>query len=411
MKSILIFVLLFLNPLCFSYSKVDFVKMGETWDELPSSISKFDYDFVSRGPRVRRFDGVNYFLAIYGVEKTFDANLPTHIIVAGYGNTLKNLFQQSAAARARKLNELYPKDQILLVTYNEIETELQRQKLLRWNFKVIKESSDDFDVYSLADELKPIQKIASLDIFSHSSVDAGALLGDDYMVPYDRKLKFLKDRFLPGAFAVFFGCNSGYELAPYFSKLWNIPVFGSLTSTHFDYLHSSGQFYMLDDALKPPAPWSTINRVSYKVPASCALGACLRMTPDNRPYDGHWGKYDNGLPFYKIFCVNQAEKNCYPGIVKGVISQITTLPIGDRPSFQDYKKAAREQLCPASNKSPLEQNCAEALIASETSSFSTYSPFLGSMIQCDLNGCDYEKNDPAAFVREYQLILRAYQGK
>ena len=84
----------------------------------------------------------------------------------------------------------------------------------------------------------------------------------------------LKGHFSNDAYLFLHGCNTGFILAPFLSKL-----------------HSDGEFYLTAKGFSPNSDWAHRNKNSYNFETSCRYGKCLRLKPDNHPYIGYWGEY------------------------------------------------------------------------------------------------------------------------
>lgn len=343
----------------------------------------------------------DHYITTYQSEK-IDSSKPTRILVAGYGDDLHLLFQQVAKAKAQKLKEQYPNDQIVLIAVEQEDSD-NETALKNWGFNIVESKSSKLDGKLLIKELSSFKQILSLDIFSHSSAQFGVHLKGMFsqLTTTTRGLETLRGNFVKGAYAVLHGCNTGFYLAPYLSKVWGIPVAGSLTSTNFQRLHSNGHFYLEESGFPPSTDWSKTNAISYNEPLKCKDGYCLRLKPDNMTYVGHWGEYqEGGLPFYKWFCVDGEKETCLKAMAKNLLTQISIVNLKSNSSIQFYKKAVFDFLCPISSKRELRRECEEKLEEALVTKDYTYSPFSRTQLQCDFNKCQAEiKCDTIIFTK------------
>ncbi|MCX7978078.1 MAG: hypothetical protein N2578_03655 [Bdellovibrionaceae bacterium] len=78
-------------------------------------------------------------------------------------------------------------------------------------------------------------------------------------------------------------------------------------------------------------------------------------------------------------------------MAKSVYAHVGKYNIKPGTSFEEYKVALRDMLCPASAKSNVKQECVEALRLAESGQTpKTYSPFRGPSFQCDFKGCAHK---------------------
>lgn len=333
-----------------------------------------------------------YLITALNTDKV-DFNKPTHILVAGAGDDLGIQFQLVARSKALKYNQLYPNDQIVLIAHDE--SEVDNKALLNvWGFQFIKKDHSAFNGKSFIEEAAHFTQIATLDIFSHSSAQYGIHLdGKAHRLTLNTKgLEALKGHFTKDAYVFLHGCNAGFNLAPFLSEVWEVPVAGAMTSTNFQKLHSNGNFYLTEEGFYPSNDWAQTNEKTFAEPVSCTkAGMCTRLKPDNNPYVGFWGEYhDGGLPFYKFFCVKNSTKDCNRVMAKSLLSFIATSNINQNSSFEDYKNVLFDFLCPINPAKNLRGECAAALEKSLTGGDLTYNPFSQEQVECDFKSCQVE---------------------
>ena len=374
----------------------------------------------------------SYHVASYNTEN-LDPNKPTRVMVVGNGDDLGLLFEEVAKAKAVKYTENYPQDQIALIAINEKEMGSE-WNLKRYGFKIERNDSSTLDGKEFIKEVSKFKKILSLDIFSHSSAQFGIHLDGraNRLNITTKGLESLKPNFMKDAFAYLHGCNSGFNLAPFLSNIWGIPVAGSMTSTNFQRLHSDGNFYLSEEGYAPNSDWAKTNALSYDKEVECKTGTCQRLKPDNTPYVGFWGAYRaGGLPFYKFFCVKNSEADCQRVMAKSMLSHTLTINLKKNSSLAEYKKAVFDFLCPVSSKKDLRGECEAKLDEALVTGDMTYNPFSRPQVECNFKECkveiDCEKvlftgvpkpgtcelknNTPApatTLVREYKAYLAAF---
>jgi hypothetical protein len=375
----------------------------------------------------------SYFVTAYG-KSSIDYNAPTRLILAGNGDDLALLFQEVAKGKAEKYKQLNPNDQIVFITINEKELD-NENALTRWGFNIIESERGTLDGKKFIKEALRVKKILSLDIFSHSSAQFGIHLdGKAHRLTLNTKgLEALRGNFMKDAYAYLHGCNSGFNLAPFLSQTWGIPVAGSMTSTNFQKLHSDGEFYINETAFAPNSEWSKTNNKSFNKPMACKDGACLRLKPDNTPYVGFWGAYrEGGLPFYKFFCIQNSKEDCLRVMSKSLLANIGTVNLTKESSLATYKSAVYDFLCPLSSKSEVRDECIAQLELALVTKDYTYNPFSRPQVECSFKKCEVEikcetvmltgipkpgtcelKNNvegkATTLVREYEAYLEGYK--
>ncbi len=375
----------------------------------------------------------SYHVATFQTDK-IDYQAPTRLLVAGNGDDLGLQFQYVAKAKAMKYFEQNASEQIVFITIHEKELGSE-WSLKRLGFKVLRNENNTLDGKEFLKEATRFKKILSLDIFSHSSAQFGIHLdGKAHRLNVNTKsLESLKSSFTKDAYAYLHGCNSGFNLAPYLSEVWGIPVAGSLTSTNFQKLHADSNFYLSEEGLAPSSEFQESNSLSYNETIKCKDGACIRLKPDNTPYVGFWGAYrEGGLPFYKFFCAKNNEEQCQKIMAQSLLSHTLIVNLKKNSDFETYKKAVIDWLCPVSSKKDLRGECEAKLDEALLTQDKTYNPFSRAQVECSFKGCKAEvkcekifitglpkpgtcqlsNNTPApatTLVREYAAYLSAFK--
>lgn len=360
-----------------------------------------------------------YLIADY--QKTGrDPNKPTHIIVAAKGNELGLQFQMSAAAHARKILDVNPNDQIVIISVLEDDSDeivagyLKSygytnvvQMLDKWGYSGIETSKDDLDGKRLVDIMDGFKMIASWNVYSHSTTGYGLILDGSFnRADFEQDFSKLKDNFMPGAYAWLHGCNTGQILSAVLSNAIAIPVGASYTSTAFEELYFDNSpegvgFYHsypgnVPETLHPTrnvmmARRIGTNKVSYKKTQTCDKVPCVRMMPDNVTYVGYWGEFkEGGLGFYRFRCVSPgvSETACKEGAARALINHISDVYTDFTSDLATFKKAAQDFLCPSGKGrgrtkvgySP--ETCAKDLEESLTNPNKEVDTFAGKSIMC-----------------------------
>lgn len=318
---------------------------------------------------------------------TLNPNVRTHIFIIGNGGDLGTALGNVAATKAKKYKDLYPNDQIYMLSVNETsKDDVNVQELAAVGFDNLTVKGSGFKSKNVLEEMMAFNQIASVDIMSHSVAYYGVILDGKFnrMDPKKDGYDALKGHFTADAYAFLHGCNSGQLLAPIFSSAWGIPVAGSFTGTDFQFVSTNKQFYNDDERRPNGISKSTVNSVSYERNAGCYQGACMRLFPDNFAYGGYWGSFrEGGLGFYKWFCSNNDEKRCFTAMARAALSYVSVKSLRENSSLEDYKEVVYDYLCPQNRK----EVCREALIAAEKGGSMTPDFYQSKTLQCDFKSC------------------------
>lgn len=361
---------------------------------------------------------------VFTLNGGFDKSKTTDVYIVGYGPEMATLFLQAAVANALKQNEMYPEKQQLILWALDRGEEQDLATITSQNFTVLETNSSKLSMTKVLPYLKDLKSISSFHFFGHSSAWFG--LGLQEGMRFDEsssKIAFMKNLFTADAYAILHGCNTGFFSAPKISKIWGIPVFGSLTSTDFQKLHKNGHWYHNNEGQYPTGGWASVNNLSFQEDRPCREMTCIRMKANNHPYTGHWGNYDIGLPFLKVFCDFEKNGKCSQGITKALLSIPSVVGTNSSPAFDEYKKIVEDLLCPRMPDDTVATNCRKILSGENPNA--RY--FRGAQLNCDLKSCDFEVRERftlrgkrrefigtdagnATLQKEYQLLLKAYEA-
>ncbi|MFN9066255.1 MAG: hypothetical protein ACK5V3_03435, partial [Bdellovibrionales bacterium] len=372
-----------------------------------------------------------------------DPSKNTHIIVAAKGGDMGLQFHMSGASLARKILDVNPQDQVVLLAVidngkggfmgqdysrrletglmnfniinQENENDMKRANartklytkiedgillvLQQWGFSQVNENRDDLTAKNLVKELSQFQRIRSVNVFSHSTAYYGLILdgSGDRLDPKDTNLfAEIKDRFTPGAYAWLHGCNNAI-VASRLTSLWSIPVAASYTSTAFQELfrdQSNQPFFVhsYENNIPEGSRRLGVNNISFKRSQECLKVPCVRMKPDNYAYVGYWGNFrDGGLGFYRFICASHVgDQKCKMGMAIGLTNQVNSIYTDYNSSLEDFKKIAQDNLCPVGDmfiKKSTFAECAKNLEASLTNPSLRIDTFLSKSLQCDRRTC------------------------
>jgi hypothetical protein len=351
-------------------------------------------------------------------SEKIDPDKRTHIIVVGMADKLGDLFFKSAMTKSNLILELYPNDQVVILTTKDEKNLVRSSKL-----KTISSDSsflDDKLIESIVDQVKVV---ASLELFAHSNAVEGAILDKNFLTSATLSEKStlwpkVKAKILPTSYVMIHGCNAAVKTAPEIAKQLGIAVLGALTATDFEYVYENGKW--IHDTEVKTLKKSADNRV--------------RMKPDNSSYKGHWGDWsEGGFPTYKIFCGLLDQSTCGLSAIEALITFPSVLSPKQVKSKTDFKQNVFDYLCPFSERRDVFNECISNLEKSLSSSdVSTYTPFRGKTLNCSFERCEahfkcnllqisinpgscklINENDKAsdAFVKEFKFILDAYDLK
>lgn len=400
-------------------------------------------------------DSHAFLASIYGDPvQNYSTRRPTHFVISAHGFELGTLPLEAAVTKAIFIKRAFPEDQVVIISNYET---LPLPEKANKNFKLESDivfyprasgTSEQFiSTHSLISYLGQFDKIKSIHIYGHSSVQVGFFLSPSYILgdhipgTYSYASQ-LKGHFTKDAFAILYGCNSGWKLAVKLSEVWGIPVAGSFTGTTFERLGEDRKFYP-EDAIG-------VKFLESNHGSSCKRGGCLRLVPQNGPYQGHWGAYTApSLAFFKFFCRKQdsanasgAElENCYHSMAISMLSTVHPFEAGifKEGTVDDeiYKKVVIDFLCAndwRGNKEKCEQFLRSYRQDLPLKDFNRSSFFmLGNwkQLDADFNGYNYDvscgpvelkgqcsfraRNDQGrnakvdTLVREYEAYIRGLQ--
>ncbi len=322
-----------------------------------------------------------YFL-LQLTPQTLNPDQRIHLVVSGRGNDLGTAPQEAAYAKAKRISETFPQDQILVISTKDNDN--NQSSLKKLGYGSIKPVSATLDSTELMNQLSQYHRIVSLNVYGHSGIAPGVFLDrtpgtqNDLKWPaHDPNSARLKGHFTSDAVAIFNGCNVGHEQGPELAELWGIPVAGALTSTHFESIGSDGRYYE-DGSMN-----------------ACADGTndCYRMKPDNADYSGVYGHYTQGLPFYKFFCIGISSEDCQKGMARSILTAVSTEKLGTHPTLKEFTNVVQDWLCPTGRPGQSPQaECMSKLDSLDfgaTSSDRFYTPFgsVGHTAQCSFSTC------------------------
>ncbi len=325
-------------------------------------------------------------------DSYLDTEKITHIILIGSGvKEDSNQFFQSGLSRAEKYKELWPNHQVVIMGSPEVRGTDDEKVFADFNIPVVKFIDDSFTPEVLLSELKNYTRIASLDFYGHSSPWALKLGKENAALApsaYEKKLRALKNNFLPGAYVTLNGCNSGFSIAPDLSKYLEIPVSGSLTGTLFERVEGDNLWYKESDWA--PENYVTINTASFTEDMSCSLGLCWRMKPSQYSYSSYWGQFkEGGLNFYKFFCnFENTDRRCEKAMAKSLLAFPSVKAINAKSSVEDFKAVAFDYLCSTYKNRNKFTACVDGITKAIARGDLVYQTQPGPELNCTFKSCN-----------------------
>lgn len=330
-----------------------------------------------------------YRIGLYQSE-TLDPQLTTHIIIVG--SAMKkdsNQFFQSGVTKAHKYKELYPLHQVVIMSSPDVLKTEDAKVFADFDVTVVKMAKETFTAEKVFKELNVFSKIASIDFFGHSSPWALKIgKSDSALDPsvYKNKLIALKSKLTKDAFMTLSSCNSGFLIAPEFSKWLGIPVAGALTSSLFERIETDGHWYK--EADYTAGNYATQNKFSFVDNVSCSNGLCVRLKASRHSYSSSWGTFDGGLSFYKFFCnYEDKENSCTKIMAKSLLFLPSTKALTSSSSKEDYEQVVFDWLCSTSKDKSYFNKCVEGIKRAVARGDNVFQSHPGNELNCDYKSC------------------------
>ena len=324
-------------------------------------------------------------------DSSVDYNKVTHIIVVGSAvKEDSDQFFQSGMSRALKYKELFPNQQVIIMSSPEVVDRDDEKVFSDYQLNVIKFVNSTFEQEKLVDEMMAFKQIQSIDFFGHSS-PWGFKLGkkDAALDPSSiaTRLSNLKSHMLANSYVTMSSCNSGFNLAPKLSEILGVPASGTLTSGLFERVESDGHWYK--EADWTPGNYVEANTVSFTENIICNLtGACTRMKPSRSSYSSYWGEFTEGLSFPKFFCkFENIDHKCEKGMAMALMTFPSVKAINFTSTSDDFKKIAYDWLCQTSKDHSVFDSCVNGINQAIKNGDLVYKSHTAPEIVCDFNSC------------------------
>lgn len=339
----------------------------------------------------RGFPSTEYRVGLYQ-DFLLDVNKVTHIIIVGsavYEDS--DQFFQSGLSRAQRYKELYPDQQVVIISSPNVLNTPDEEIFKKFNIIVAKKVLEKINAKNLIAELKEFSQIASLDFFGHSSpwaIKIGATNASLSPNEHFEALKRLRPQFLPSAYVTLNACNTGFYIAPDLSSILKLPVSGTLTSSMFERIGADGLWYKEEDWIK--GNYTEINKFSYNQNFICATGLCNRMKPSRWNYNSIWGKFkEGGISFNKFFCnFNSKDKNCEKGMANSLLAFPSVMPITAKSSPQHFKRIVFDWLCSTSNDINFFKQCVDGIESAIARYDLVFKAHPVNELMCDFKSCN-----------------------
>ncbi|MBC7537307.1 MAG: hypothetical protein H7281_00680 [Bacteriovorax sp.] len=346
------------------------------------------------------FPSTEYRVGLYQ-DTVLDLDKITHIIIVGSAvKEDSDQFFQSGLSRGYRYKELYPDHQVVIMSSPDVLNTTDDQVFEKYNIIVIKKVLEKFTAKNMLIEMNLFNRIASFDIFGHSSPWA-MKIGDMNAAfsPYEHitALKLLRSKLLPNAFATLNACNTGFIIAPDLSEILQIPVAGALTSSMFERIGADGHWYKESDAIK--GNYVEVNKFSYNQSVLCSLGLCNRMKPSRENYYSVWGHFtEGGLSFSKFFCkFNNSDGHCERGMANSLFGFPSVLPLSLNSNSDDFKAIVFDWLCSTGGDRDYYQKCMTGIEDAIARYDLVYQAHPSNELMCDFKSCNSTvicQNDP-----------------
>jgi hypothetical protein len=332
-----------------------------------------------------------YRIGLYN-DTTLDLNKTTHIIIVGSAvKEDSDQFFQSGLSRAIRIKENFPQDQVVIMSSPEVVDRDDATVFSDFHINVVKTVNEVFTQERMISELNLFNKIKSINFFGHSS-PWGLKLGkkDAAFDPTSvaERLKKLRPKFLPDAFATLNSCNSGFIIAPSLSEYLAIPVAGTLTSGLFERIESDGKWYKEDDYNREN--YVENNQFSFTTDLPCSLtGACVRMKPSRYNYSSYWGNFkEGGLSFSKFFCNFENTNNkCERAMALSLLTFPSVKAINLNSTKEEFKTVLFDWLCQTSKNKSSFSLCTKGIEEAVNRGDLVFKSHTSSELQCDFKSC------------------------
>lgn len=332
-----------------------------------------------------------YIVAVPADQPPLDHSRPTHILIPGRGTNLALQPQLAALTRGELYQKNFVGDQVVMISV--LEHKDNERFLNRAGWKLIVKNNVILETGSVLAEVEKFTQIRSFEMFGHSSALRGFQMDGDYKTsirfdPREERVWDLRDNFAPGAYAILYGCNTGWRIAQVLAEKWQIAVAGTFTETQFERLHSNGQYYVEGKQFAPSLRWADTN--SELENRDCDLGGCTRMRPNNLSYAGWWGNFAGPLlTHFKFFCPLKVQ-DCQMRMAASLYAYAAEKPLSPDSDYEHFKDVAKQFLCPLSKDRKITEDCYKQLGLIDQGKGNHYVHFVGGgnqQLVCDLRGC------------------------
>ncbi len=325
-------------------------------------------------------------------EQELNLETRTHIIVVGSAvKEDSDQFFRSGLSRAQRIKEVFPNDQIILMSSPEVVDRDDEKVFTDFNINVIKFVKETFTQENFIKELSEFKKISSINFYGHSSPWAFKLGKKDSAFDpssVEKRLEKLKGHFTSDAYAIFHSCNSGFNIATSLSRILNIPVAGTLTSGLFERVEADGFWYKESD--RHDGQYVYDNAVSFNQKLDCKWsGACVRMKASRSNYSSYWGKFEQGgLSFTKFFCPkNKSMNECEIAMASSLLTFPSIKAINLNSSVNDAKSVAYDWLCQTANDTNYFLNCVNGIEEAIKRGDDVFKSHSKDELRCDFEKC------------------------
>ncbi|MFS4458253.1 hypothetical protein [Bdellovibrio sp. HCB2-146] len=337
-----------------------------------------------------RFETVHAYLVAFEPAKLREG-VQTDVFVAGFGDNQGTQFLKAAILAAKVSRDRFPQRQRVIISALNGSMGTETSMLKNAGMTVRRADEDDLNKSRLVRSLQNLSvPVSSLQFFGHANTYNGFRLQErsDRISQEDEEFRAIGSVLAKNAIVVFHSCNSGWLIAPAGARMWNRPVFGSMTGSNFQEMMSDGRWYFHDEGdypsnLRRIGSTSTVVRES----TDCRTGNCLRLKPGNKPYSDSFGEFSRGLGFYRGFTTAATAHLLPQAMVHLTLLTPSESPLSLQSSRDEYVKALADWMCPQDKSNDKREACTAAI---QTRAFEInphLSFFRGTAVACTNDRC------------------------
>lgn len=316
-------------------------------------------------------------------KQAWDPNHPTRIIFASKDLAFASVGYQQFEVLKRN----HSSDQYVFLTTFPTSTTSKQSALKQKGFVLVKDDAAALSSPAFFKELSALKNIKSMHMIGHNGAQLGPWLQDaDNRWNYKaERLKELQSNFAADAYIHMLGCNSGWHVAPSISKLLQVPVISTFTSTALHVLTNTQEYELYSEAV-----------VANRKTENCTQKTCMNLRPESTPY--HFGKHQNPkaiwLPIAKPVChANISDDRCRKAYATSLLDVISSQNKASAyNNLEDFQNIFFDQVCGAYASADSQVSCRQA-VRTALLNQQNYFPFrYGQPLDCPaLRACSFNE--------------------